>query len=159
MKIFTLALSLLFCLGLNAQSKLVSFEELTMQKNDQGTPVYSLDGRPYTGKTYDYYQSENVKLEHHLHNGLLTLKEGFRDDQKIEYAEFKEGQLDGIYLKYFGNGQKYVEHHYRNGKMHGDQYGWKKDGSLRFVLKYDNGLETMRVNYPPPGGFDSMIKH
>lgn len=158
MRILLFVMPLLFSFSLAGQSKLISFEKLEMKKNEAGTPVYYLDGQTFSGKTYDYYEQENISLEHYLNNGLLTLKEGFRDGQKIEHAEFKNGILDGDYLKYFDNGQKYLAHHYKDGKMHGKQYGWKKDGSLRLVAEYNNGIEKMRMNYPPPGGFETLDK-
>lgn len=159
MRIPIFVLLLLFSFGLSGQSTLISFEELEVKKNENGTPVYHFKGQAFSGKTYDYYEREHVSLEHYLDNGLLTLKEGFRDGQKIELAEFKNGVLHGEYVKYFGNGQKYVEHHYKHGKMHGKQFGWKKDGSLRLVAEYDNGIEMMRMDYPPPGGFETLLKN
>ena len=159
MKTSLFAIALLSSLALQGQAQLISFEQLDKRKNTEGTPVYYFEETSFTGMTYDYSEEVNVSLEHHLVDGLLTLKEGFRDGQKIEYAEFEEGRLHGTYLKLFGSGQKYVEHHYLQGKMHGQQYGWKRDGQLRFVAEYKNGLELSRINYPPPGGFDTLIKN
>ena len=159
MKFYFLIIAMLAGTALYGQAKLISFEELEERKNQADTPVYFYGEHPFTGKTYDYHEQENVSLEHHLENGLLTLKAGFREGQKIEYAEFEAGRLHGLYLKYFGNGQKYVEHHYLNGRMHGRQYGWKRDGRLRLVAEYKNGLELSRITYPPPGGFDTFLKN
>lgn len=156
---FTITIAVLISVGLHGQSKLISFEDLEVRKNEMGTPVYYYQGQTFSGKTHDQYERENISLEHHLDNGLLVLKEGFREGQKIEHAEFSGGVLDGDYFKYFDNGQKYVEHHYRNGRMHGMQYGWKKDGTVRFAARYENGLEMMRMNYPPPGRFDQIIRN
>lgn len=159
MKTIGSILVLLVGFSLHGQSSLISFTDLKEEKDPAGTPVYYFEGQVFSGKTYDYHEQENVSLEHYLEKGLLRLKEGFRNNKKIEHAEFKDGLLDGVYLKYFGNGQKYVEHHYLAGRMHGKQFGWKKDGSLRFVANYKHGLEIMRMDYPPPGGFDTMIKN
>ncbi|PHN04759.1 toxin-antitoxin system YwqK family antitoxin [Flavilitoribacter nigricans] len=159
MRVFSIFIALCFSLGLSAQSRPVALDDLEIKKDPNGVTVYYLDGQAFSGKTYDFYEQENIALEHHLEQGLLTLKEGFRDGQKIEHVEFKDGILDGVYLKYFGNGQKYVEHRYQSGRMHGLQYGWEKDGTVRFVAEYKNGLEMMRMDYPPPGGFKPMIKN
>ncbi|MCB0630740.1 MAG: hypothetical protein R2824_24410 [Saprospiraceae bacterium] len=142
-----------------AQSRIISYQDLNVEKTEEGTPVHYYNGHPFTGTTHDFYEQENISLEHHLKNGLLTLKEGFRNGVKIEYVEFKEGELDGTFLNFFDNGQKYVEHHYRQGAMHGMQYGWNKDGTLRFVSEYEDGLQQSHINYPPPGGFNSRIKN
>jgi antitoxin component YwqK of YwqJK toxin-antitoxin module len=152
MKLPAFFMLLLAAALVNGQSKLISFKDLIVETTEDGVPVHYYAGQPFTGMTQDYYQQENVSLDHHLENGLLTLKEGFRNGQKIEHAEFENGVLDGTYLKYFDDGQKYVEHHYREGAMHGKQFGWNKDGQLRFVSEYKEGVRQTHINYPLPGG-------
>ena len=59
---------------------------------------------PYTGKVY----------------GLL-------DGINFEFHT-KDGKIDGLWVTWHQNGQKFVQSNYRNGKQNGLESGWHKNG-------------------------------
>jgi antitoxin component YwqK of YwqJK toxin-antitoxin module len=40
---------------------------------------------------------------------------------------------------YWGNGNKYWEHEYQNGQLHGKSFGWHENGNKHWEVEWQNG--------------------
>jgi len=67
------------------------------------------------------------------------------DEQKKEAINYKNGVLDGLYTKWYENGQKSLEANFKNGKLDGLETIWYENGQKKYELNWkDDGDEGLR---------------
>ena len=136
-------------LSIQLYSQLLSLTELETKPFNEQVTRYFYKGAPYTGMTYDRHEKVQKVMRHVIENGFIQRQLGYDyDNNKVRDYAFKDGVLHGKVLLYFGNGQKYIEENYVNGLSEGKQYGWYRDGSLRFYSECTAGKEYLRYEYP-----------
>ena len=91
-------------------------------------------------------------------SGFLVKKNMY--DEVIEKKGFFRGQLEGISLGYYDNGNKKYQRFYNKGKKTGKHIGWFESGQKKFeyffkgglsekkhIRWYDNGMVYSEINY------------
>jgi len=91
---------------------------LDSSKIDLAKSVVLYQGVPYSGKVYRFYPG-----------GLDTLW----------VQNYKGGLKNGVWKKYFLNGEVKEERRFRNGKKEGDYVGYYSGGNKNFIFKFQNG--------------------
>ena len=73
--------------------------------------------------------------------GCMEEKEvsSLQDRGGIKYEINQEEPFTGKYVKYYDNGQKKVEKHYKDGKLDGLWTHWYENGQKRSVDNYKDG--------------------
>ena len=82
-------------------------------------------------KDFDYYKDDNGLYQGEYksyHNGKLLVHKYYKDDQ-----------LHGIFKSYHNNGKLYNICNFINGKEHGEDKFYNKDGSYDESRYYNNG--------------------
>ena len=72
---------------------------------------------PYTGKSFELY----------------------KDGQKQNESNYKDGKEDGLYLGWYESGQKSSEANYKDGKMYGLQVMWHENGQKEVEGNWKGG--------------------
>jgi len=71
----------------------------------------------------------------------------FGDDGALDYeVDYVEGEYDGLYVSYFPNGTRRVEHHEKRGKLDGVARTWDEHGALSTWSLYEGG-RLVRTKY------------
>ena len=91
---------------------------LDSSKIDLTKSVVLYQGVPYSGKVYRFYPG-----------GLDTLW----------VQSYKDGLKNGVWKKYFFNGEVKEERRFRKGKKEGDYVGYYSGGNKNFIFKFQNG--------------------
>lgn len=150
-KIILLALPALFLFqgtGLFAQCKKTSFQALEQKHNAQSVPVYFLDGKPFTGSTYDEYAHNQICREFEIVDGLIQKQSGwYFDGVKEREFSYRDGVLHGMAVSFHRNGNKYVEENYMDGMSDGKQFRYNCDGSLQAEWHTAAGLQLINIHY------------
>lgn len=87
-----------------------------------------------------YFKSIECAFYHELYrvkNGVFI--EWFDNGQKHIEHSYTYGNLDGLYSQWHPNGQKYLEYEYANGVANGLQSRWHPNGVKRSENYYLNG--------------------
>lgn len=116
--------------------------------------VFYLNGKPYTGTTYDEFSGNQQCREITFVNGLKQKEKGWYLESGNLEREFsyKDGVKHGKFVGYYDDGKtKYFEENYVNGLQEGTQSGWNSDGSLRYQEQRASGVKIMRVEYEKKG--------
>lgn len=58
------------------------------------------------------------------------------------FANYKDGRKDGLWIKWYDNGQKESEANYKNGKLHGLSTNWYENGQKKEVLNWKDGMRN-----------------
>jgi antitoxin component YwqK of YwqJK toxin-antitoxin module len=67
------------------------------------------------------------------------------DEKKKEAINYKNGILDGLYTKWYENGQKSVEANFKNGKLYGLETVWCENGQKKYELNWkDDEGDSLR---------------
>ena len=64
---------------------------------------------------------------------------------------YKNGELDGEYKKWYKDGQLAIDANYKNDKLDGEYKEWYENGQLEIDAKYSNGKEIYRYEYSKKG--------
>ena len=131
-----------------APAKKVSFDALQKSLDRKSIPVYSLNGKLFTGTTYDEYGANEMYREVTLKDGLIQKEEGwYFDGQKEREVAYQNGMLHGKFLIFHRSGNKYLEENYRDGAQEGRQYRYNCDGSLQYEWDSVGGMKLMEVKF------------
>ena len=119
----------------------VEYESL-QERNDLYYQVN--ESEPYSGWVKEMYDSGQVR-------SLLRLKkDGYLDGPWLKWYEngqkwaertYKDGNLDGPWLKWYENGQKHLEQTYKDGQLDGPFTGWDENGQKWSERTYKDGKE------------------
>jgi antitoxin component YwqK of YwqJK toxin-antitoxin module len=58
------------------------------------------------------------------------------NEQQKEAINYKNGVLDGLYTKWYENGQKSLEANFKNGKLNGLETIWYENGQKKYELNW-----------------------
>ena len=95
----------------------VLFDDLT-RGTKESTTLY-FEGELFTGVSFDVYEDGQLEWE----------------------ANYKDGELDGLYRSWYENGQLDFEYNYKDGKEDGLCKGWYENGELSYETNYKDGVE------------------
>ena len=131
-----------------ANNEKVSFNSLQIITNSKGAPVYNLNGKPFTGKTYDEYGSNQIYREVVISNGLIQKQTGwYITGEKESEFSYQNGLLHGKSVIYHRGGNVYQEVYYWNGMSQGKQYRYNCDGSLQAQWDSIGNVGLMRLEF------------
>lgn len=83
-----------------------------------------------------------LKSIEYKNNGIISEYHVSRDISGIvEYHKIK-GVLDGLWTRWYANGQKAEEGYYKDGKKHGEWNGWFLTKKVKYKSKYNNGKRS-----------------
>ncbi len=91
---------------------------LDSSKIDLTKSVILFQGAPYSGRVYRFYS-----------NSFDTLW----------VRSYKDGLKNGVWKKYFLNGEIKEKRKFRNGKKEGDYVGYYAGGNKNFIFKFQKG--------------------
>ena len=92
-------------------------------------------------------------------NNPHQVYKAYFEDGTLKYTyHYYNGLPHGTNKEYYANGQIYTEIQYYNGKLHGDQYRWASDGSPVLYVKWIDGVEITRLDYPIKDGVKTSPK-
>lgn len=91
--------------------------------------------------------------------GLITMQQGtgslvkyYDNTNKLEFANYVNGKLDGNYASYFENGNTKWEAKYQSGVLQGDYQSYFEAGGIMEKGTYVNGkVESILSQYHPNG--------
>ncbi len=130
------------------ETKKISLEALTRSVDQHGVPVFSMDGRLFSGTTYDEYDVSEICREVVISNGLIQKQTGWYYDGKKEREFFyKNGLLHGKCLTYHRSGNVFFLENYADGQLDGKQYRYNCDGSLQAEWDSVGGLQLFRIDF------------
>ncbi len=131
-----------------SEAKKVSFEALTRSVDKSGAQVFSMDGQPFTGTTYDEYDVSEICREVVISKGQIQKQTGWYYDGKKEREYFyKNGFPEGKCLVYHRSGNVFSVEQYRDGQLDGKQYRYNCDGTLRAEWDSVSGLQLFRIDF------------
>ena len=88
-----------------------------------------------------YYPNQEVGI---TASSLCVYKDLY--GQYMSKVELVNGKFEGKFIRWWENGQKHQEKHYKNGKLDGKSSGWWSDGRKYYIKNYKNdvlnGLST-----------------
>ena len=88
-----------------------------------------------------YYPNQEVGI---TDSSLCVYKDLY--GQYMSKVELVNGKFEGKFIRWWENGQKHQEKHYKNGKLDGKSSGWWSDGRKYYIKNYKNdvlnGLST-----------------
>jgi antitoxin component YwqK of YwqJK toxin-antitoxin module len=86
--------------------------------------------------------------------GSIWNQTGFYRDGSVQYAvNYRKHRRSGLYVEYYASGEKKGEVPYQNGKKHGIEKMWTKEGTLILKTHRDLHLEDgIRKEYYPETG-------
>lgn len=126
----------------------ISFNSLQKIRDSKGVSTYLLDGKPFTGSTYDEYSAIQIYRELTFKDGLLQKENGwYSNGEKEREFFYLNGVLHGKAIIYHRSGSIYLEENYRNGVTEGKQFRYNCDGSLRAEWDAYGGIILMRLEY------------
>jgi uncharacterized protein len=126
----------------------VSFWKLEKTYNSTGVPVYSFQGKPFNGTTYDNYDEQGFYREFTIENGLIQKEQGWYDDgQQEREASYENGLLNGKYLIFHRSGNKFQEDNYLDGLLDGRSFRYNCDGSLQSMSDFVSGWRLIHINF------------
>ena len=64
-----------------------------------------------------------------------------------EYTVDDQGRKHGTYCDWWKNGQLWEQSEFVNDKLHGIRYVWDNDGSVMYIMQYDNDKKLVEVDY------------
>ena len=96
---------------------------------------------PYTGKSFELYKDGQKQNESNYKDGKEDgLYLGwYESGQKSSEANYKDGKLDGLTTGWYENGQKKIEANYKDGKMYGLQVMWHENGQKEVEGNWKGG--------------------
>ena len=99
-------------------------EGVNWEETEEREGIMYLKGSdtPYTGKTFGFWE-----------NG-----------QKRSEQNFKDGERDGLYVKWYEDGQKRREINYKDGKANGLWVWWYKNGQKKSEANYKDGKQISK---------------
>ena len=59
-----------------------------------------------------------------------------------EQGEIKKGKREGLWVRFYKNGQSSTKHTYRNGKKEGPWVSYERDGKVWKKGNYKNGVKV-----------------
>lgn len=73
-------------------------------------------------------------------------------------SSFKDGKLDGLWVRYYVNGGLLDKGSYKNGKMEGPWVSYYSNGRLRSKGTYKNGeRDGPHISYLPDGNVNHLF--
>jgi antitoxin component YwqK of YwqJK toxin-antitoxin module len=103
------------------------------------------------GSYKEYDMRGNIRINTFYNNGKLNgmyeltfTNCNYNNINNLSYKfskiNYKNGKLDGPYINYYFNGNKYIECNYENGFLHGIYYKFDMNGKILEKIYYKNGL-------------------
>ncbi len=117
-------------------------------------------------KKAEYYYDNGKKIGNWTtwnHEGEINIQETYNENGKMksmrDWADgmirveqnYKQGVKHGEWIAWYGNGQKFSEKHYVDGKLHGWQKMWHSNGRIHGRAYFEKGI--------PQGEFIMMDAH
>ncbi len=95
----------------------------------------------YHGPYFEFNDRGQIKLKAHYRNNLLHGDwASYRFGRTLKKAQYKEGELDGLYLEYdMKSGKLQKEINYKEGKQHGIFRFYDLSGNVIAEYEYKNG--------------------
>ena len=106
---------------------------------------YLLDSdTPYTGNSFTLWKNgqkrDEVNYKDGKPDGLTT--GWYENGQKKIEANYKDGRLDGVIANWYENGQKKSEQNYKKGKLNGNMTAWHENGKKMLDGNYKEGIQN-----------------
>lgn len=134
MKTPTIAVkALLFC-------ALLSFFNCNNKATDEGIKLI-----PRNTYFIDFYQGVSIyrdNISRDVMNGHYIVGD---ESKKWEEFHVKDGILNGDYIQYHNNGEKYTHSKYSNGVLHGEDLLYYVSGKLKKFSAYNRGVVYGKV--------------
>lgn len=122
----------------------------------EGTWVTYIAGNEFPQKIESFINGiNNGNYMEFNERGQLTLRAGYRNNKlhgpwglyrfgrPEKTANYKNGELDGVYKEYFNrDGKIQKEIHYRNGIQHGPYRFFNEEGEITLEYEYKDGEEV-----------------
>lgn len=123
-------------------------QHLNARIMEDGFPVYYYHNKPFSGFTQNITKNGFCR-EFLFENGVMQKEISYYVNGNIEREfTYYNGKRHGKYIGYFEDGKtKMFETNYVNGIMDGMQYGWNKDGTLRYEEQRMDGVILMQIEY------------
>ncbi len=111
------------------------------------------DGKK-NGVGITYYQNGEVRSEFNYVDGK---KEGknknyYQEGGLSSDVNYSNDKKHGSYIKYYKTGVTYVDCYYENGKLHGERTVYSREGKVKSVMKYADGLPLPGTKRLKPNG-------
>jgi hypothetical protein len=72
----------------------------------------------------------------------------FREEGALDYeVDYVAGEYDGLYVSYWPNAARHVEHHEKRGKLDGVAKSWDEQGKLSSWALYEGGRLVRRKSF------------
>lgn len=134
-------------LASTAQEKVYQIGEITVIKDDGGRMLFrqkNEDKTPLNGfhRLIDGYHSEYILAEFKdgMYHGSY---QHFKNDKLLEECRYKEGNMDGMYKRYYGDGQTVQsERTFIDGKVDGVSKTYHPNGKVETEKVYKLGVEN-----------------
>ncbi len=103
---------------------------------DNGLWSVKFSDEPITGKVYGYFGEEGNLEKVYIGNLLNGKKEGkwtwwyHETGRKSEEINYKKGEIDGLHIEWYENGQKKYERTFKDGELISSKI-WNEDGSVK----------------------------
>ena len=83
----------------------------------------------------------------------------YKNGQKSEEFNHKNGRFHGVWKRWYGNGQIYKITNYDNGWLHGLGTWWYKNGQKQREVTFKKGkMHGVETKWDPQGNIISKIK-
>jgi len=127
----------------DVQKRIQFFENYSVEEHYKSDRLHGYTiGR--TKEPFLHYPEGNKSkiylIEQYENGAQIDTAQEFYEDGSKRISNWKNGQLDGAYILWYGNGQKEKEQHYVQGKWHGQQLEWHKNGQLKSKENYTGGV-------------------
>lgn len=135
--------------GCTNQPKDIPQESKKLNKATQNLNIQNgivfLDGKPYNGKLFTFFESTTDTLE--IVSYLNGKEHGewlkfYPNHQLRERRYFNNGQKTGQMLTWWENGKKQIDYYFLNDEYQGTCKEWNENGLLTKVMNYDKGYEN-----------------
>ena len=107
--------------------------------------IYYKD-EPFTGEMFENYENGQLRIKVNYIDGKLEdglIKKYHRNGQLREMTNIKDGKLDGIYARYYFNGQLREKFkgkgNIKGGFQDGTMEKYDENGLLKDMYKYKDG--------------------
>lgn len=125
------------------------------------TKSYHENGQPMADGKYINQLRDSIWNFYSDLDGKLLAKDSYRkgkldgksilyyaeSGKPVEIIEYKNGVKEGLYLKYFPEGEIMIEGSYKNDQLHGDYVVYYIDGSVEIKGRYENGIKWGNWDY------------
>jgi len=161
-------LSVLFCLGMQAQEN--ETYVLRQAVSNRETIVYTrairYDNQKHLFHVQDFFENGRIQMDAFYNSFDKRVKEGYQCNYRSNTKEgpytewyrngrmrfegrFAQGRLNSASTAWYENGQKEAEETWLDGQLHGRVRYWSEKGDLQFDSTFRHGMNQhrRRVSY------------